>query len=88
MTVGAIVVPETPEEALADAAGRVAVRRIVEAAWAGGALPILVLVADADGRVAAAVEGSPASHRRSRCCAGRGGLAGRASRPRARPSWG
>jgi CTP:molybdopterin cytidylyltransferase MocA len=59
MTVGAVVVPATVEEALADAAGRVAVRRIVDAAWAGGALPIIVVVGDADGRVAAALEGAP-----------------------------
>jgi CTP:molybdopterin cytidylyltransferase MocA len=48
------------EEALADAAGRVAVRRIVDAAWAGGALPIIVVVCDADGRVAAVLQGAPA----------------------------
>ena len=40
-------------------AGR-AVRRIVDAAWAGGAMPIVVVAADPDGRIAAALEGSPA----------------------------
>ena len=61
MTVGAVVLPGSPEEALADAGGRIAVRRIVDSAWAGGAMPIIVAVADGDGRVATALEGSPAA---------------------------
>jgi CTP:molybdopterin cytidylyltransferase MocA len=61
MTVGAVIVADDPTDALADAAGRVAVRRIVEAAWAGGALPIIVVGEDAEGRVAASLVGSPAS---------------------------
>lgn len=61
MTVGAVVVTARIEEALADAGGRIAVRRIVDAAWAGGALPIIVIsVDDADGGVTSALEGSPA----------------------------
>jgi CTP:molybdopterin cytidylyltransferase MocA len=60
MTVGAVVVAAGAEEALADAAGRVAARRIVDVAWAGGALPIVIVVDDDDGRVAAALDGSPA----------------------------
>jgi CTP:molybdopterin cytidylyltransferase MocA len=60
MTVGAVIVPEGVSEALADATGRTAVRRIVDAAWAGGAMPIVVVAADPDGRIAAALEGSPA----------------------------
>jgi CTP:molybdopterin cytidylyltransferase MocA len=61
MTVGAVVVSAGIEEALADAGGRTAVRRIVDAAWAGGALPIIVVsVDDADGGVTSALEGSPA----------------------------
>lgn len=60
MTVGAVVLSDTEEEALADAAGRLAVRRIVESAWAGGAMPIIVVVPDVDGRVVAALKGSPA----------------------------
>jgi CTP:molybdopterin cytidylyltransferase MocA len=63
MTVGAVVVPDRIEEALANAGGRIAVRRIVDAAWAGGALPIIVVsVDDADGGVTSALEGSPATH--------------------------
>ena len=61
MTVGAVVVSAGIEEALADAGGRIAVRRIVDVAWAGGALPIIVVsVDDADGGVTSALEGSPA----------------------------
>ena len=60
MTVAAVIVPRDRVEALADAAGRAAVRRIVDIAWAGGALPIIVVVDDPDGSVAAAIAGSPA----------------------------
>jgi CTP:molybdopterin cytidylyltransferase MocA len=60
LTVGAVVAAAGAEEALADAAGRVAVRRIVDSAWAGGAMPIIVVVDDVEGRVAAALHGSPA----------------------------
>ncbi len=61
MTVGAVIVPDGVEEALADATGRTAVRRIVDAAWAGGAMPIVVVAADPDGRIAATLQGSPAA---------------------------
>jgi CTP:molybdopterin cytidylyltransferase MocA len=60
MTVGAVIVPEGVEEALADATGRAAVRRIVDVAWAGGAMPIVVVAADPDGRISAVLDGSPA----------------------------
>lgn len=60
MTVGAVIVPDGVAEALADATGRTAVRRIVDSAWAGGAIPIIVMAADPDGRIAEALEGSPA----------------------------
>jgi hypothetical protein len=61
MTVGAVIVPDSLDEALGDAGGRVAVRRIVDAAWAGGALPIVVVVTDPDGRCATVLSGSPAA---------------------------
>jgi CTP:molybdopterin cytidylyltransferase MocA len=61
MTVGAVIVPDGVNEALADATGRTAVRRIVDSAWAGGAIPIMVMAADPDGRIAAALEGAPAT---------------------------
>ena len=60
MTVGAVIVPDGVKEALADATGRTAVRRIVDSAWAGGAIPIVVVAADPDGRIAEVLEGSPA----------------------------
>lgn len=60
MTVGAVIVPEGVSEALEDATGRASVRRIVDAAWAGGAMPIVVVAADPDGRVASVLAGSPA----------------------------
>ncbi len=52
MTVGAVIVPDGVAGALADATGRTAVRRIVDSAWAGGAMPIMVVAADPDGRIA------------------------------------
>jgi len=61
VTVAAVVLfARGAEGALADAAGRGAARRIVETAWAGGATPIVVVCADQDGTVAAALAGSPA----------------------------
>jgi CTP:molybdopterin cytidylyltransferase MocA len=60
MTVAAVIVPESLDQALADATGRASVRRIVDAAWAGGALPIVIVAPDPDGRLAAVLEGSPA----------------------------
>ncbi len=56
MTVGAVIVPDGVEEALADATGRTAVRRIVDSAWAGGAMPIVVVAADPDDRIAATLQ--------------------------------
>jgi CTP:molybdopterin cytidylyltransferase MocA len=60
VTIAAVVVPESVDQALADATGRTAVRRIVDAAWAGGALPIVIVAADPDGHIAEALAGSPA----------------------------
>ena len=60
MTVAAVILHSRPEGAVADAAGRTAVRRAVESAWAGGATPIVVVSFDPDGAVAAALAGSPA----------------------------
>ena len=60
MTVAAVILFARPEGALADAAGRVAARRIVESAWAGGATPIVVVASDPTGDLAAALAGSPA----------------------------
>jgi CTP:molybdopterin cytidylyltransferase MocA len=60
VTVAAVILHARAEGALADAAGRPAVRRAVEAAWAGGATPIVVVSFDVNGQVAAALAGSPA----------------------------
>jgi CTP:molybdopterin cytidylyltransferase MocA len=60
VTVAAVLLFATPAAALFDAAGRAACRRMVEAAWAGGATPIVVVADDPDGQVAAALAGSPA----------------------------
>ena len=59
MTAAAIILAASPESALADADGMPAVRRIADAAWAGGATPIVVVSFDPDGAVAAALAGSP-----------------------------
>ncbi len=60
VTVAAVILFAQPEGALADASGRIAARRIVESAWAGGATPIVVVSFDHEGEVAASLAGSPA----------------------------
>jgi CTP:molybdopterin cytidylyltransferase MocA len=60
VTVAAVIVYPSAEQAIADTAGRPAVRRVVETAWAGGAMPIVVVAPNDDGRVAAALAGAPA----------------------------
>ena len=55
MTVAAVILAASPASALADAEGTPAVRRIADAAWAGGATPIVVVAHDPDGAVAAAL---------------------------------
>jgi CTP:molybdopterin cytidylyltransferase MocA len=59
VTVAAVILAASPESALADADGMPAVRRIADAAWAGGATPIVVVSFDPDGAVASALTGSP-----------------------------
>jgi CTP:molybdopterin cytidylyltransferase MocA len=58
MTVAAVVLAASPESALADVEGQARVRRIADAAWSGGALPIVVVSHDPDGAVAAALAGA------------------------------
>ena len=60
MTVAAVILAASPAAALGDAAGRAAVRRIAETAWAGGAMPLVVVAPDPDGVVGAALGGSGA----------------------------
>jgi CTP:molybdopterin cytidylyltransferase MocA len=59
MTVAAVVLAATPDSALADADGLPSVRRIVDVAWSGGAVPIVVVAHDPDGSVAQALAGAP-----------------------------
>jgi CTP:molybdopterin cytidylyltransferase MocA len=59
MTVAAVILAASAESALADADGSPAVRRIADAAWSGGATPIVVVSPDPDGSVAAALAGAP-----------------------------
>ncbi len=59
MTVAAVILAATAESALEDAEGLPRVRRIVDAAWSGGAIPIVVVAPDPDGGVAAALTGAP-----------------------------
>ena len=63
MTVAAVILVPDPAVALSDADGLPALRRAVQSAWAGGALPIVVVShasAESDA-LAAAIEGLPAS---------------------------
>jgi len=59
VTVAAVILAASPESALADVEGQSRVRRIADAAWSGGALPIVVVSSDPDGTVAASLAGSP-----------------------------
>jgi CTP:molybdopterin cytidylyltransferase MocA len=58
VTVAAVILAASPESALADVEGQARVRRIADAAWSGGALPLVVVSFDPDGAVAAALAGA------------------------------
>jgi CTP:molybdopterin cytidylyltransferase MocA len=58
VTVAAVILAASVESALADVEGQARVRRLADAAWSGGALPIVVVAPDADGAVAAALAGA------------------------------
>jgi CTP:molybdopterin cytidylyltransferase MocA len=58
VTVAAVILAASAESALADADGLASVRRIADAAWSGGATPIVVVSFDPDGAVAAALAGA------------------------------
>ena len=60
MTVAAVILAARPESALRDVEGVPNARRLADTAWAGGALPIVVVSLDPEGAVAAALAGSPA----------------------------
>ena len=58
MTVAAVILAASAESALADAEGLPSVRRIADAAWSGGATPIVVVADDPAGGVAEALVGA------------------------------
>jgi CTP:molybdopterin cytidylyltransferase MocA len=58
VTVAAVILAASTESALADAEGQARVRRLADAAWSGGALPIVVVAPELDGAVAAALAGA------------------------------
>jgi CTP:molybdopterin cytidylyltransferase MocA len=57
-----VILSATAEGALAPTEGQPRVRRLVDIAWSGGALPVVVLSPDPDGSVARALIGSEAIH--------------------------
>jgi CTP:molybdopterin cytidylyltransferase MocA len=59
VTVAAVILAASQASALADVEGQARVRRIADAAWSGGAIPLVVVAEDPDGRVAAALAGAP-----------------------------
>jgi len=61
MTVAAVILAASADSALADVLGQTRVRRLVDIAWAGGAMPVVVLSPDPDGAVATALAGLPAT---------------------------
>jgi CTP:molybdopterin cytidylyltransferase MocA len=58
MTVAAVALAASPASALADADGVTRIRRIADAAWSGGAMPVIVVSFDPDGLVAASLAGA------------------------------
>ncbi len=61
MTVAVVILSATAEGALADTLGQPRVRRLADIAWAGGALPVVVLAPDPDGAVARSIGETEAS---------------------------
>ena len=61
MTVAAVILSATTEGALADTLGQPRVRRLADLAWAGGALPVVVIAPDPDGTVARSIGETEAS---------------------------
>ncbi|HET9756959.1 MAG TPA: hypothetical protein VFP66_10690, partial [Candidatus Limnocylindrales bacterium] len=62
MTVAAVILSATAEGAVADTLGQPRVRRLVDIAWSGGALPVVVVAPDPDGAVARSLTGSEATY--------------------------
>jgi len=62
MTVAAVILSATTDGALADTLGQPRVRRLVDVAWSGGAMPVVVVAPDPDGAVAGTLVGSEATY--------------------------
>ncbi|MFL5777620.1 MAG: NTP transferase domain-containing protein [Chloroflexota bacterium] len=62
MTVAAVILSATADGALAETGGQPRVRRLVDIAWAGGALPVVVVSPDPHGAVAASLASTEAIH--------------------------
>jgi CTP:molybdopterin cytidylyltransferase MocA len=62
MTVAAVILSATADGAVLDTLGQPRVRRLVDLAWSGGALPVVVLSPDPDGAVAASLANTEAIH--------------------------
>lgn len=62
MTVAAVILSATAEGALVPTVGQPRVRRLVDLAWSGGALPIVVVSPDPERTVTDALVGSEAIH--------------------------
>jgi CTP:molybdopterin cytidylyltransferase MocA len=62
VTVAAVILSATTEGALADTLGQPRVRRLVDIAWSGGALPVVVIAPDPEGEVARSLVGSEATY--------------------------
>ncbi len=61
MTVAAVILARDPEAALAPAGSTTRLRRLVDVAWSGGAVPTVVVGPDPDGRLAVALAGAEAT---------------------------
>ncbi|HEY6057967.1 MAG TPA: NTP transferase domain-containing protein [Candidatus Limnocylindrales bacterium] len=59
MTVAAVILSASAEGALAPTEGQPRLRRLVDIAWSGGAVPIVAVAPDPDGAVAASLAGAP-----------------------------
>jgi CTP:molybdopterin cytidylyltransferase MocA len=59
MTVAAVILAASSESALTATEGQPRVRRLVDIAWSGGAVPIVVVAPDPTGAVAVALAGAP-----------------------------
>lgn len=58
MTVAAVILAASADEAVADVLGRPLVRRLAEVAWSGGAVPVVVVAPELEGRLANSLAGS------------------------------